>query len=1260
MRITKYLGALILSCLAFHSALAQSDGNYNVTESWSVTLYRGSANVARTFTGKETGTLGITNGSYTQINRTGAVIPANLNTTMTINYDGTYYNISGAYPFSAFASGPGGSYAVIQLSFFVIKVPLGSQSDIPNPYPYDSSVFTTTGTSLTILSGAGTMVDQAAAYGPVGPSYFVNEVDASSTSSLNLPVVAPTITTPPVSQVVEAGSDVSFFVGASGSPSFTYQWKHGGTKLSDSGEFNGTATSTLNINNAQARDAGDYTVVVSDSKGSSSASVTLTVDTTQPFTNLSSFTGGSAGAHPAAGVILTGNTLYGTADYGGASSNGTVFAVNTDGTGFTNLHSFTELFTNSMGIYTNSDGARPESSLVLSGNTLYGTASAGGPSGYGTVFAVNTDGTSFTTLYGFTNGNDGAVPAAGLALSGNTLYGTASAGGASGNGTVFAVSTHGMDFTSLYSFTNGNDGANPYAGLILSGNTLYGTASAGGASGNGTVFAVNTNGSGFTTLYSFTATLPYPGPYFNSDGANPYAGLVLSGNTLYGTASAGGSSGDGTVFAVNTNGTGFTNLYNFTALDTGTDTTNSDGANPYAGLILSGNTLYGTADSGGSSGGGTVFKVNTDGTGFTTWYNFTGGSDGYAPEAGLILSGNTLYGTAYDGGTNGNGTVFSLYVGAASVTQGSLQVTVSTSPSAGGIASGSGTFASGSSETVTATANSGYSFVNWTENGSIVSSSASYNFTLNANQALVANFAIKVNPKLTISSPKSGQSVSNALLVVTGTVTDKVAVDDVYYQLNGGIWTLATPGNSWSNWTASGALIPGANTISAYAVDASGGISPTNTVAFKFIPSATLILQINGNGTVTPNDNGKLLVIGNSYTLKAIPSANNLFSNWVGGTTLPYAVLSTSNSYTFAMQSNLVLEANFVPNPFLPEQGVFNGLFLDTNGVTEASSGFFTLALTKSGAFTGKILTSGSTYSLPTTKRFDVGGQVEFMIPTKPNTLTVNLQLDISDPAGEQITGTVSDGTWTAGLTADRAVFSATTNKAVNYEGQYTLAIAGSDDPATSPGGFGWATLSISSAGLITMKGNLADGTAMSQSVSVSKDGRWPFYTSYASPPAGNGGTVFGWITFSNQPASALGGTMYWFRPAGKTPAVYQSGFTNMVTAIGSAYNPTNKPLLDLTNGQVTLDGGNLLLPITNQITLSANNTITLTAAPENTNKLALVITTKTGLISGSFQNPTNAKQSIKVKGVLLQNQTNAAGYFLGPNQSGALLLEHP
>ena len=400
--------------------------------------------------------------------------------------------------------------------------------------------------------------------------------------------------------------------------------------------------------------------------------------TAQTFATLHSFTSLKEGATWAS-LILSGNTLYGTAEGGKLSStysNGTVFAVNTDGTGFTNLHRFSAVNGS-----TNSDGASPEAGLILSGNILYGTAAYGGGSGRGTVFAVNTDGTGFTNLHSFTatsgpllTNSDGAGPEAGLILSGNTLYGTANGGGSSGKGTVFAVNTDGSGFTTLYSFTaasypnyTNSDGAYPRGGLILANSTLYGTAERGGSSGNGTVFAVNTNGTGFTNLHSFAALNYDPSSVANTnrDGAYPY-GLILSGNTLYGTAGGGGGAGNGTVFKVNNDRTGFTNLHTFTAFNS---STNSDGANPYDRLVLSGNTLYGTAVYGGGAGNGTVFAVNTDGSGFTTLHSFTANpfplytnSDGAMPYAGLLLSGNTLYGTAYAGGSY-NGTVFSISLG---------------------------------------------------------------------------------------------------------------------------------------------------------------------------------------------------------------------------------------------------------------------------------------------------------------------------------------------------------------------------------------------------------------------------------------------------------------------------------------------------------------------------------------------------------------------------------------------------------------------
>ena len=192
-------------------------------------------------------------------------------------------------------------------------------------------------------------------------------------------------------------------------------------------------------------------------------------------------------------------------------------AVPTVAATFSIVHSF--------GVLTNVTGFHPQAPLAQGPDgTLYGTASSGEGSVGGVVFKINPDGTGFTGLKYFTNTLEGATHKAGLVLSGNTLYGTTYSGGSSGNGTVFAIATDGTGFTNLYSF-NGSDASGPQAGLVLSGNTLYGTTSWGGNNGDGTVFAVNTNGTGFTSLHGFSG----------SDGSAPQAGLTLSGGTLYGT-----------------------------------------------------------------------------------------------------------------------------------------------------------------------------------------------------------------------------------------------------------------------------------------------------------------------------------------------------------------------------------------------------------------------------------------------------------------------------------------------------------------------------------------------------------------------------------------------------------------------------------------------------------------------------------------------------------------------------------------------------
>lgn len=400
--------------------------------------------------------------------------------------------------------------------------------------------------------------------------------------------------------------------------------------------------------------------------------------TGQSYTNIYNFSAPSDGIRPIAPqskLLLSGSNLFGTTFndiLSGSVGVGAVFKVSTNGTGFTALHQFN-----------GRDGANPAAGLVLLSNTLYGTTSVGVSFSKGTIFQVNTDGTGFTTVYTFSASSglltqpnvDGANPIGDLILSGNVLYGTASQAGSSGNGTVFKINLDGSDFSVLHSFSatgrnySNSDGIEPQGALILPGDTLYGTAKLGGSSGNGTLFSVSTNGTSFRVLHNFSALSPPP--FTNQDGAYPSAGVILSGNMLYGAAPNGGSSGVSTVFSIDTNGVGYAILHSFEASSGYPFYTNKNGATPISGLVLSGNKLFGTTSSGGSVGFGTVFAINTDGTGFNNLHTFGGGypQDGSNPKGSLIFSGSSLYGTTSYGGTFNEGTIFCVSLGASPAPQ---------------------------------------------------------------------------------------------------------------------------------------------------------------------------------------------------------------------------------------------------------------------------------------------------------------------------------------------------------------------------------------------------------------------------------------------------------------------------------------------------------------------------------------------------------------------------------------------------------------
>jgi YVTN family beta-propeller protein/uncharacterized repeat protein (TIGR03803 family) len=358
---------------------------------------------------------------------------------------------------------------------------------------------------------------------------------------------------------------------------------------------------------------------------------------------------GANGALPTYNFLTQGNdgNLYGMTTGGGTYEQGTVFQLTPGGT-LSTIYTFCSL-TNCI------DGIEPFSGLVqgVDGN-FYGTTPSGGTIGAGTVFEITSAG-QLNTLHNFCSQPgcaDGNYSEAGLVQASNgNFYGTTWAGGAHDNaGTVFEITPAGQ-LTTLYNFcsqTNCTDGSNPLAGLVqASDGNLYGTTVGGGANTAGTVFQITLGGT-LTTLYSFCSQTNC------TDGWDPIAGLVqASDGNLYGTTEVGGANGDGTIFKITLGGT-LTTLYSFCAQSGCTD-----GLLPVSGLVQAGGNLYGTTDSGGANGYGTVFEITPAGQ-LTTVYSFDL-TDGAFPDGGLVLASNgNLYGMTSFGGDRLGGTIFNL------------------------------------------------------------------------------------------------------------------------------------------------------------------------------------------------------------------------------------------------------------------------------------------------------------------------------------------------------------------------------------------------------------------------------------------------------------------------------------------------------------------------------------------------------------------------------------------------------------------------
>lgn len=369
------------------------------------------------------------------------------------------------------------------------------------------------------------------------------------------------------------------------------------------------------------------------------------------FQVIHNFTGQSDGGAPPYTLVAVkkGKSFLGTASSGGANGNGVVFLLRQKTSGWTARPAYNFADTDGApgwgvtkfngSVYTNAsyipvfggscgsalqlnpakggyqsvlmhtfvqkqDGCPTGNLVVDASGNVYGATQNGGAHGYGSVFELSNSGGTWseTILYSFQGGSDGGGPYSGpiLDAAGN-LYGTATRGGnagcGQGCGTVYELSPgqSGWTYSVLYSFTGGNDGGQPTAGLVFDrvGN-LYGAAESYGASGGGTVFELSPSGS--TWSFNLLAGLPGTG--------GPVVALTLEGaHTIYGTSFF-GTSGYGAVFQLKqSNGSwSYKDLHDFTS--------GSDGGYPGGGITLdaSGN-LYGTAVLGGTNNAGVIYEI---------------------------------------------------------------------------------------------------------------------------------------------------------------------------------------------------------------------------------------------------------------------------------------------------------------------------------------------------------------------------------------------------------------------------------------------------------------------------------------------------------------------------------------------------------------------------------------------------------------------------------------------------------------------------
>ena len=460
-------------------------------------------------------------------------------------------------------------------------------------------------------------------------------------------------------------------------------------------------------------------------------------------------------------------------------------------------------------------------------------------------------------------------------------------------------------------------------------------------------------------------------------------------------------------------------------------------------------------------------------------------------------------------------------------------------------------------------------------------------------------------------------------------------------------------------------------------LDACGNVSPTVTNTFDYLVGVPLTIQTNGHGTTSSKTLPGSPVFYNEQPVvitalpddpKAPAGALNLFSNWVvlsNGN--PIASSPIAKNYTFTMQSNLTLVANFVTNLFIDAAGSYNGLYSDTNnGVSFESAGMASFKTTSKRTFSGKVYVQGIKVGIAGT--FDLVGKAT--LKAQPPNMDVEFAVDLGAGGGNKITGTVSN-TVTTAVSSIYAVkaYDKLHLPPVNLENTYTMVLPGTPGGgAVLPAGDGFMVLTVvpaTGAGKL-VEGTMGDGAkAKIVSVGLGLDGTYPLYAPLYKDSGGiYHGMAMGWVSFT--PTNVYCPDISWIKEAvgALTPNTYPGGFSNINLTAVITTNSLYTTGLAMGRATMTLSEGGLALPI-----YTTNFTYTAGAfLPDNakTNKAqnAIVIKAdgKGGAKAGFYTVLGDKTSAVKGGGGVLQDAGvggQVHGYFVSHDgtQTGSIFI---